>query len=74
MITLLYSNIVEKCKERGISVAKLERECDFGNGRIRNWDRYKPSLGSLSKVCNVLNCTVEQLLKGDADHVGNEAD
>lgn len=66
VITLLYSNIVAKCKEKGISIAKLERECDFGNGRIRNWDRYKPSLGSLSKVSNVLNCTIEDLLKGDS--------
>lgn len=66
VITLLYSNIVAKCKEKGISIAKLERECDFGNGRIRNWDRYKPSPGSLSKVSNVLNCTIEDLLKGDS--------
>ena len=32
--------IVKLCQERGISIAKLERECDFANGY--NWTLKNP--------------------------------
>lgn len=60
----LYINILRACKEKGISVAKVERMCDFGNGRIRSWQRYRPTLGAVSLVANALGVTVEQLLRG----------
>lgn len=47
-----------------MSVAKIERMCDFGNGRIRGWQRFRPSVESLSLVANALGVTVEDLLRG----------
>lgn len=34
---LILGNILRLCKERGISVARLERELGFGNATIRGW-------------------------------------
>ena len=38
--------------------------CDFGNGRIRGWQKFKPNVYSLSVVANALGVTVDDLLRG----------
>lgn len=50
------------CKSRDITVAKLERDLDFGNGTIRNWDKSSPSVDKVQKVADYFKIPVSQIL------------
>ena len=41
----LYENIKKKCKDRGISIAKLERSTKLSVGSISHWRISDPKLG-----------------------------
>lgn len=47
---MVYEKIISLCKEKGISIARLESECGIGNGTIARWDKSTPNLRSLQKV------------------------
>lgn len=53
------------CKEKGITVAELERRCSIGNGIIARWKTSKPSYERLSVVAKELDTTVKYLLTGE---------
>lgn len=50
-------------KERGYTLASLERELGLGNGTIRRWDNTLPSADKLLKVAELLGVSVDYLLK-----------
>lgn len=60
---MIYENIVELCRERGISIARLEKECGFGNATIRGWAVSSPTISKLQKVAEFFGVTVNDLLK-----------
>ena len=61
---MIYENIIRFCKERGIAVARLEKECGLGNATVRNWKTSSPSIANVQKVAEFFGCTVDDLLKG----------
>ena len=65
---MILENISKLCEERGVSIAKLEKECGIGNGTIRDWDKSSPRVSSLKKVADYFNVTVDELLRKD-EHV-----
>lgn len=50
---------------RKITIAKLERECDMGNGTVRGWKASSPSVENLKKVADYFNITVDELITTD---------
>lgn len=60
---MLFDKISALCEERGISIAKLEREADLGNATVRRWKGSDPSASKLKRVADVLGVTVDELLK-----------
>ena len=50
------------CEERKISLAKLERMADIGNGSIDGWDDHEPRLGTLDKVSRALKMPLIDLI------------
>ena len=58
----LYENIQKKCKERGISIAKLERATKLSVGSISHWKVVDPKLGNVKAVADYLDCTINELL------------
>lgn len=62
---MLYERISSLCKERGISISKLEQETELGNATIRGWKNSSPRVDSLKKVADYFGCTVDELLKDD---------
>lgn len=64
---MIYDNVAALCKERGISIAKLERLADLGNATIQGWRDSDPRASTLKKVADVLGVTIDELMKG-----GNE--
>jgi len=61
---LIYENIVKLCQERGISIARLEKECGFGNATIRGWSVSSPTLAKVQKVAEFFGVTVDELING----------
>lgn len=60
---MLFERISALCKERGISIAKLEQEAKLGNATIRGWKDSSPRVDSLKRVADYFKCSVDDLLK-----------
>ncbi|MCR4673106.1 MAG: helix-turn-helix transcriptional regulator [Lachnospiraceae bacterium] len=64
--------IKELCRLRGITVAKLERDCDFSNGyvgKIRSITTEKAD-----KIASYLNVPVRYLISGESEAADEEKD
>ncbi len=59
---MLLHNIKEKCKERGLNIAQLERAADIQPNSIYKWDAVMPAADKLARVASVLDTTSEELL------------
>lgn len=57
----IYSVIFEYCRQKGISVRELERQCAFPQGSIRRWVSVSPGIDKVAKVADVLGCTIDEL-------------
>ena len=60
---MIYERIEALCKDRGVSIRKLEVECGLSNGSIAKWKTVSPVAESLYRVAVYLDTTVEELLK-----------
>lgn len=59
---MLYENIVRLCKERNVSIARLEKECGLGNATVRGWAVSSPSIANVQKIANFFEISVDDLL------------
>lgn len=59
---MIYTNISNLCRDKGISIAKLEREMGFGNSTIRGWANSSPTVEKLKAVADYFGVTVDDLL------------
>lgn len=59
---MLYDKILILCGKSGISIARLERETNLGNGTIRSWKKSKPGAEKLKRVADYFGETVDALL------------
>lgn len=60
---MLFQRVSALCKERGISIARLEKEAGLGNATIRGWKGSSPRVDSLKKVADYFDCSVDDLLR-----------
>lgn len=67
---MLFKKISELCDAKGISIAKLETECGLGNATVRRWDKSMPRLGSIQKVADYLNVSIDDLLTPESVEEG----
>ena len=59
---MIYKNIVKLCKDRGISIAKLEQKTGLGNGTIGKWGTKSPNVDNVKKVADFFGVTVDSLM------------
>ena len=59
---MIYENIVSLCKEKNITIHRLEQECGLGNATVRGWVVSSPSVKLLKTVADYFNVTVDDLL------------
>ncbi len=69
---LLYTNICKKAKQVGISINSIEKETGLSIGSICKWNTVSPTVKNLSKVANVLGCTVDELLREEPEDTESE--
>ena len=63
---MILENINKLCKEKGISLSKLERETGIGNGTIGRWGISSPTVENVRKVAEYFGVTVDALIHGAA--------
>lgn len=59
---MILKRINRLCKERGISIAKLERETGISNGTIGRWGTSSPTVENARKVAEFFGVTVDSLI------------
>lgn len=62
---VLVRRIRHLCKERGISVAKMEKDLSWSPGLISRWTKTSPSIGKVMEVVKYLDVRYEELLESD---------
>lgn len=58
----LYENIKKRCKAKGISIAKLERDTKLSVGSISHWRTSNPKVSNVKAVADYIGCTIDELL------------
>ena len=59
---MILEKIRHLCSEEKITITKLERILEFGNGTIRNWGDKNPTLDKIKKVAEHFNVSVDALM------------
>lgn len=70
---MIFTNVSKLCKQRGISIAKLERETGLGNATIRGWETSSPTVEKLKAVADYFNVTVDELLSEQSQHIQDKS-
>ena len=60
---LILEKVDELCKEKGISISRLEKECGIGNATIKGWDKSIPRADTLKKVSDFFGKPIEYFLE-----------
>ena len=60
---MIYTRVSALCKERGISIAKLEKETGLGNATVRGWETSSPTVEKLKLVTDYFGVSIDDLLK-----------
>lgn len=60
---MILENIRSLCRERGISIARLEKTLGLGNATIRGWGSSSPSVDKLKQVADYFGTTVDALIR-----------
>lgn len=64
---MIYKNVVRLCKERNITVSRLEKEVGLGNATVRGWEFSIPKVDKLKLVADFFGVTVDDLLKEEPE-------
>lgn len=59
---MIFNQISKLCKEKGISITKLEKETGISNGAIGKWSKSSPTVEKLEKVADYFGVSVDWLL------------
>lgn len=59
---MLYDKIKEICKQKGLSVAFVEKEAGLSNGTISKWNDSSPTLKNLKAAADILGIPVGELI------------
>ena len=60
---MVYENILQLCKERGISISRLEQACGLGNGVVGGWRTASPRTDRLKLVADFFEVSLDYLLE-----------
>lgn len=60
---MIYDKIKEIASEKGITIYRIEKDLNLGNGAISKWNNSSPSATTLNSIANYLNVRLEQLLE-----------
>lgn len=56
------SRIQDKCWDKHITIAELERNVGLKNGAISKWKKSSPRLVNIQKIASYFDCGVDDLI------------
>lgn len=59
----IFDKVSKMAQEKGISINSLEKKAGVSVGSVYKWNTVSPTVKNLSKVAEVLECTLDELLK-----------
>lgn len=59
----IYEKVSKIATDRGVSIAKVERDNDLGNGTIGKWRTMSPKLETVLKVADYFGMTIDELVQ-----------
>lgn len=65
VLCLILENITRLCKQRGVSIARLEKETGLGNGTVARWGESSPRVENLQKVADYFGVPLSDLLSAE---------
>ena len=60
---MILQRVESLCKEKGVSISRLEKDCGIGNATIKKWDRSAPRIDTLQKVADYFGVSIEYFLE-----------
>lgn len=60
---MICEKIKEICKEKGVSVASVEKKAGLSSGAVGKWNESSPTVANLKAVADVLKVKVDKLLE-----------
>lgn len=60
---MVKDKIKELCQMKGMTIKQLEQESGLCEGTIKKWSEFNPRVDSLKRVADVLNVTIDELVK-----------
>lgn len=60
---MIYDKIKRVVSKKGISIYRIEKDLDLGNGAVSKWNTSSPSAKTLKEVADYLNVPLEELLE-----------
>ena len=66
-VAMLYNNIKNICKNKGISISAVEKMANLSNGTICKWNKSSPTVDNLQAVAKVLKVSISKLLE-ESEH------
>ncbi len=64
---MIFDNVRHLCREKGISITKLEDDLGFARSSVCKWNKNEPGIRKVQKVANYLRVSIEELLKETED-------
>lgn len=59
---MIVERIQALCRKTNITISRLEKDLNFGNGTIRRWSVNSPSVDKVLEVANYFNVSMDYLL------------
>lgn len=59
---MIYNKVSDLCKQRNISISRLEKELGIGNGTIGRWEKSSPTVEKIKRVADYFGVTVDDLI------------
>lgn len=66
---MLYENIKKLCKEKKISISKLETDLNFPRSSVCKWNNNEPGVKRVKSVADYFGVSVDCLLELDTKEV-----
>jgi len=63
---MIFEKVEALCRERGISISRLEKECGFGNATIRGWKQSDPGVRKVKTVADYFGVTLDYFVSADS--------
>lgn len=64
---MIYKKIKLLCKERGITIYRLEKDLEFSPSTVIKWRTSMPTVDKLKKVANYFGVSIEYFLEGEPE-------